>query len=195
MLQSFVSKLFKNEIGWRYSRATAMEKRGKNVCFFLYCLFTRLHAAEFVLSRWKLSTRWSITALATIGLRSRNRINLRPTRLVSGRASEYRWWRRKYRVNPSSRGRGIARGVLRSSPKPENWDFLSPVFYRAAPKSLYQTPGQHPPRITHRIVNTVTRGWVGAPNERAPFRFHVAVVGFVDRCPTSARKFLFLFLF
>ena len=32
-------------------------------------------------------------------------------------------------------------------------------------------------------VNTVTRGWVGAPNERAPFRFHGAVVGFVDRRP------------
>ena len=173
------------------------------IAFFKYYLFTRLHAAEFVLSRWKLSTRWSITALATIGLRSRNRINLRPTRLVSGRASEYRWWRRKYRVNPSSRGRGIARGVLRSSPKPKkknlpserDWDFLSPVFYRAAPKSLYQTPGQHPPRITHRIVNTVTRGWVGAPNERAQFRFHVAVVGFVDRCSTSASNFIFIFIF
>ena len=47
---------------------------------------------------------------------------------------------------------------------------------------LYQTPGRRPPRITGRVVNTVTRGWVEAPNERAPFRFHGAVVGFVDRC-------------
>ena len=47
---------------------------------------------------------------------------------------------------------------------------------------LYQTPGRHPPPITGRFVNTVTRGWVGAPNERAPFRLHGAVVGFVDRC-------------
>ena len=45
---------------------------------------------------------------------------------------------------------------------------------------LYQTPGRRPPRITGRFVNTVTRGWVGAPNERAPFRFHGAVVVFVD---------------
>ena len=37
---------------------------------------------------------------------------------------------------------------------------------------LYQTPGRRPPPITDRFVNTVTRGWVGAPNERAPFRFH-----------------------
>ena len=43
---------------------------------------------------------------------------------------------------------------------------------------LYQTPGQRPTPITGRFVNTVTRGWVGAPNERAPFRFHAAVVDF-----------------
>ena len=47
---------------------------------------------------------------------------------------------------------------------------------------LYQTPGQGPPRITGSFVNTLTRGLVGAPNERAPFRIHDAVVGFVDRC-------------
>ena len=46
---------------------------------------------------------------------------------------------------------------------------------------LYQTPGRRPPPITGRFVNTVTRGWVGIPNECAPFRFHGAVVGFVDR--------------
>ena len=47
---------------------------------------------------------------------------------------------------------------------------------------LYQTPGRRPPPITGRFVNTVTRGWVGAPNGRAPFRFHGAVVGVVARC-------------
>ena len=46
---------------------------------------------------------------------------------------------------------------------------------------LYQTPGWRPPRITGRVMNTVTRGWVGVPNERTPL-FHDAVVGFVDRC-------------
>ena len=46
----------------------------------------------------------------------------------------------------------------------------------------YQTPGRRQPPITGRFVNTVTRGWVGAPNGRAPLRFQGAVVGFVDRC-------------
>ena len=53
---------------------------------------------------------------------------------------------------------------------------------------LYQTPGRRPPPITGRFVNTVTRGWVGAPNGRAPFRFHGAVVGFVDRCLPRTRN-------
>ena len=53
---------------------------------------------------------------------------------------------------------------------------------------LYQTPGRRPPPITGRFVNTVTRGWVGAPNGRAPFRFHGAVVGFVDRCLSRTRN-------
>ena len=47
---------------------------------------------------------------------------------------------------------------------------------------LYQTPGRRPQPITGRFANIVTRGWVGAPNGRAPFRFHGAVVGFVARC-------------
>ena len=54
---------------------------------------------------------------------------------------------------------------------------------------LYQTPGRRPPRITAgRFVNKVTRGWVGAPNERAPFRFHGAVVDFVDRRLSRTRN-------
>ena len=46
---------------------------------------------------------------------------------------------------------------------------------------LHQTPGRRPSRITGRVVNTVTRPWVGAPNERTSCRVHDAVVGFVDR--------------
>ena len=53
---------------------------------------------------------------------------------------------------------------------------------------LYQTPGRRPPRITGRFMNTVTRGWVGTPNERAPFRFHGAAVGLVDRCLSRTRN-------
>ena len=45
------------------------------------------------------------------------------------------------------------------------------------------------PATYHRsFVNTVTRGWVGAPNGRARFRFHGAVVGFVDRCLSRTRN-------
>ena len=53
---------------------------------------------------------------------------------------------------------------------------------------LYQTPGRRPPPVTGDFVNTVTRGRVGAPNERAPFRFHGAVVGFVHRCLSRTRN-------
>ena len=53
---------------------------------------------------------------------------------------------------------------------------------------LYQTSGRRPPRITGRFAITVTRGWVGAPNERAPFRFHGAVVGFIDQCQSRTRN-------
>ena len=52
----------------------------------------------------------------------------------------------------------------------------------------YQTPGRRPPLITGCLVITVTRGWVGAPNERAPFISHGAVVGFVDRCLSGTRN-------
>ena len=45
--------------------------------------------------------------------------------------------------------------------------------------STYQRPNvfvsdvcRRPPRITGRVVNTVARGWVGARDERAPFRLH-----------------------
>ena len=63
---------------------------------------------------------------------------------MSGKAGECRWLLRRYQVDPWSRGREVARGVVRSSPKPEkkayflpserDRDILSPVFYTAAPK-------------------------------------------------------------
>ena len=53
---------------------------------------------------------------------------------------------------------------------------------------MYLTPGRRPPHITGRRVTTVTRGWVGAPNEGASFGFHNAVVVFVDRCLSMTRN-------
>ena len=59
--------------------------------------------------------------------------------------------------------------------------------HNSAQMCLYQAPGRRPPPITDRFVNTDQRA-VGAPNERAPFRFHDAVVGFVDRCLSWTRN-------
>ena len=67
-------------------------------------------------------------------------------------------------------------------------NFVDCFLHSSAQMCLYQTPGRRPPPITGRLVNTVTRGWVGAPNERAPFRFHGAVVGFVHRCLSRTRN-------
>ena len=55
----------------------------------------------------------------------------------------------------------------------------------------YQTPGRRPPCITGRRVNTVTREWVGALDERAPIRFHDAIVVLsIDVCQDSeSRRF------
>ena len=101
-------------------------------------------------------------------------------------------------MDPWSIGREVARGVLRSSPKPEKGlffaigegsrSFVACFLHSSAQVCLYQTPGRRPPRIISRFVNTVTRGWVGAPNERAPFRFHGAIVGFVHRCLSWTRN-------
>ena len=57
------------------------------------------------------------------------------------------------------------------------------------PNVFVSDAGRRPPTITGRFVNTVTRGCVGAPNECAPFRFHGAVVGFVDPCLSRTRNF------
>ena len=51
-------------------------------------------------------------------------------------------------------------------------------------------PDSRPTPATHHrsFFNTVTRGWVGAPNERARFRFHGGVVVFVNRCLSRTRN-------
>ena len=66
--------------------------------------------------------------------------------------------------------------------------FVACFLHSSAQMCLCQTPGRRPPPITGRFVNTVTTGWVGAPNQRAPFRFHGAVVGFVHRCLSRTRN-------
>ena len=72
-------------------------------------------------------------------------------------------------------------------------NFVACFTHSSAQMCLYQTPGRRPPRITGRLVNAVTRGWVGAPNKCAPFRFHGAVVGFVDRYLSRTRNLAALF--
>ena len=67
-------------------------------------------------------------------------------------------------------------------------NFVACFLHNSSQMCLYQTPGRRPPRITGRFVNTVTRGWVRAPHERAPFRFHGAVIGVVDRCLSRTRN-------
>ena len=73
-------------------------------------------------------------------------------------------------------------------PSERDRQFLSPVFYISAQLCLYQTRGRRPSPITGRFVNSETKGWVGAPNERTLFRFPGAVVVFVDRCLTRTRN-------
>ena len=49
---------------------------------------------------------------------------------------------------------------------------------------LFSVP-QRPKVTSYRVNTAVDLGWVGAPDERALFRFHDVVVGFVDRCLPS----------
>ena len=101
-------------------------------------------------------------------------------------------------MDPWSRGREVARGIQRSSLNLKKGlffaigegsrFFVACFLHSSTQMCLYQTPGRRLLPITGRFVNTVTRGCVGAPNERAPSRFHAAVVGFVDRCPSRTRN-------
>ena len=73
-------------------------------------------------------------------------------------------------------------------PERDREHFVAGFLHKSALMCFYQTFGRRPPPFTGRFVNTVTSGWVGASNERAPFRFHGAVVDFVDRCLSNTRN-------
>ena len=105
-------------------------------------------------------------------------------------------------MDPRSRGREVARDVLRSLPKAGKcllftigersiFFVVCLVYTRGKMFFFSQTPGRCPPHtgITGLRVNSVTLiRRVGAPNERAPFRFHDAIIaGFADRCLTRIR--------
>ena len=114
-------------------------------------------------------------------------MNPRPPRFVSGKANvddgleDIRWIRGLRGEKLPAVSSALAPSLKKSIFCRQRWiDFFGRLF--SSQQSLYQTPGRRPPRITGRFVNTVTKGWVGAPNERAQFRFHGAVVGFVNRC-------------
>ena len=200
MLQSYVSKQAGKKNGSWQSRIGPNGKTGGGNVWLRnwFYLMTRLHAAELALSRWTLWTRSSKTAHATIDLRSRQRINPRKSPFVSGKVSERRWRPRRYRVDPWSRGREVARVVLCPYPKPEkkkvsfchrreidNFGCLCSTHQR--PNILYQTTGPRPPRSTGCLLNTATRGWVRVSNECAPFKSHDAVVVFFDWCLSRIR--------
>ena len=116
---------------------------------------------------------------------------------MSGKASEHRWRPPKFHADPWSRGREVARDVLRSLPKPEKCLFFAIgdgsrffvicFLYTSGQMFFSQTPGRRPPYITGLRETSVTLGWVGAPNERAPLRVHDAIAVFFARCLTRTR--------
>ena len=62
--------------------------------------------------------------------------------------------------------------------------FVPCFLHSNAQMCWYQTPGRRPPPITGRFVNTVTRGWVGAPNGRARSDFMAqSLVLSINVCP------------
>ena len=83
----------------------------------------------------------------------------------------------KFHVDPWSRGREVARDVLRSLPKPEKCLFFAIgdgsrfvaicFIYTGGQMIFSETSGRCPLYITGLRVIPVTLGWVGAPNERA----------------------------
>ena len=102
--------------------------------------------------------------------------------VVSGQANECVFRLNKYEVDLFPRGREVARGVLRSSPKLDKCcvfanvvrkiDILFIVFYTPAGKNINnQAPCRRPQRVTGHAGNIVTRQWVRSPNECASVRF------------------------
>ena len=174
------------------------EKRENVNVFFIFFHATARGAknTRYVFSRCQLSTRYKKSAHATIDLRSQHKLKPRPTRLVLSKANEY--------IDDGladlgyPRLRELAGGALRSSPKPEKLPifairegsrkFVFCLLHTSGLIFFHQTPGQLPQHITVQCVNTVTLGWVGAADERAPFRLYDAVVCFVDRCLSRTRN-------
>ena len=101
-------------------------------------------------------------------------------------------------MDPWTRGREVALGVLLSSPKPEKKFFLAIgegsrnvaacFLHSSAQMYLYQTPGRRPPPITGRFVITVTTAW-SEPLTSAPrSEFMAQSLVFVDRCLSRTRN-------
>ena len=101
-------------------------------------------------------------------------------------------------MDPRSRGREVARDVQRSSLKPgkrpifchrRGIENFCRLFGTQQRPNVFVSDARPAPATYHRsFCNTVTRARVGAPNERAPFRFHGAVVGFVARYLSRTRN-------
>ena len=156
MLQSFLPKLLKEKSP---EDTLVPPLRGK-VFFLIIWLF--IHAAarggtcaftlKIVNTLVKNSSRHDRPSI-------RHRTNPRPTRFVSGKASECWWRHRRYQVDPWSRGREVCprRPTLLSQTWKKNIFFAigegSRFFvacfrHSRAQTCFYQTPGRHPPRIT-----------------------------------------------
>ena len=143
----FFSKLFQKEVGWRYSRTAATYGENGKAIVLAKQKFAILDAVELVLSLCEKSTSWPKIAHATIGLGSRHRLNPQPTHVVSGNAivKEDDGLEDIPCIRPWSMGRDVARGVLRSSPEPEERpifchrrgiEIVLPVSWSAAPKCV-----------------------------------------------------------
>ena len=95
----------------KYPPTSAMGKEGKNMFdFFFFSNGCRRRNSFFLVAHCQ-------HARATIDARSRHRLSPRSTRLVTGKANEYRWRPRRYQV--VYRRRELAGGVLRYPPNPE----------------------------------------------------------------------------
>ena len=98
-------------------------------------------------------------------------------------------------MDPWCRGREVARGVLRSLPKPEKMSdffaigkgsrFCVVCFLYTSGQTFFS--GRRPTHVTGLRVNSVTLRRVGVPNERALLRVHDAIAVFADRCLTRTR--------
>ena len=74
------------------------------------------------------------------------------------------------------------------APLGDDRDCLSLFSAHQPPNAFQQKPGRGPPHTTGRSVGTAHHGWVGAPNKLATFRFHDAVVDFIEPSVWRSRK-------